>query len=436
MAEDANVVLQQLRQQIEHLTATTHHLTNEHGRLTQDNTRLNNQVAHLQQNNVAAQQVQQQLGAMAHAPRAHTHHLKPAPASTYSGMFDSKPVDTWCFELERVFMVTGATEHQTRIEYASSLMRGSALTWLQAYVRDHPNYSTSMSWPEFKVVLRTKFMPIQAEEQARQELLVIRQGKRSVQRYADHFTSVTQRLPNLDDDFVKMIFIKGLHADHQTHLLRETPATTEAAMAMAIKLEAIEALRQRTSDPESRTNRYYGSKPQGNRNWSSHRPYQQQSRPMPSSYSGNGPAPMELGATATGHYSDEPAQYGYRTGVNHVEADGDDDEYLDVAALDELVQDADVDEDTEYTVLAAVFNRQQSRPNEEYKPRWHKIIPGLTATEEVKLYREKKCYICRGSGHRLLACPKLRDGSLVKRDRINNVERSADEYESKNGYGQ
>jgi hypothetical protein len=113
-----------------------------------------------------------------------------------------------------------------------------------------------------------------------------------------------------------------------------------------------------------------------------------------------------------------------------------------LTALEELKATGEyIDDDSAYQIVAALLNRQRRSPNPEYKPRWYKLIAGLTAGEEMKLYRDKKCYICRSGGHRLLACPKLRDGSYLKPDRINNLNTEIDgdeehQLESTNRLGQ
>ena len=340
------------------------------------------------------------------------------------------------FELDRYFAVTNTENDRTRIEYACSLLKDSALVWLQSYEKDTPTFAQDLMWAEFKTVLKEQFMPMEAEDIARQELMVLNQGPRSVEKYVEKFRSLEQRVPSMDEATKRQIFRNGLKFEIQQHMLpalMDKNRKVEELMLQAHAIEAALSQQQNQRNKNNYSNRQgFGKRAGQYRTYNNYRGgnshgYHQQ----PSNSSGHtSSVPMELGATRSNANADTSNNY-------------DSEDTHDIAAvLDEISAVGDeIDEDTEYQLVAAVMNNRKNTPNPEYKPRWHKIIPGLTASDEIKLYREKKCYICRGGGHRLLACPKLRDGAFTKRDRINNVEAAesdedSDEYESKNGYGQ
>ena len=403
-------------------------------------------------------------------PRAHTppastrpgisHHIKPPKPSKYSRSSSKIPADTWMFEVEQYFSLIGIIEHDhsTRVQLASSLLQEDALVWVQSYARSHDSYPNNITWKDFKNAFLAEFLPVEAEETARIELMALRQGFRyTVQDYVTKFRSLSQRIPSMDETTRKMLFVRGLRDDLQLEILKEVdaPKTLEGVILAATKLETIlQPLRH------GRNGSYYvPPRPvysQG-RNWNNGRYHNSSyangySRPPgmsangTSSRSANTSAPMELGAT---------------DGLNHVAGFDHDSDERDHSGIDLSMFPSELDheitEDMEFGIVSAIMQNQGNRNPSfsgerrgNYQPKWYKLLPNLTASEELRLFNERKCYICRGSGHRLFRCPKIVEGSFVKRDRINNIqaqmvhepadddvkESMFSEFLSKNGFGQ
>jgi hypothetical protein len=387
----------------------------------------------------------------------HSPHLKLRPPPPYTHLTGKMPLDVWLFQVERYLGVLAVDDDRTMIEYTSSLLHEDALAWLQSYARDHPDYTHTMSWEDFTKELRRQFMPLMAEAVARQELMKLVQGAKSIQQYITTFRHISQRIVTMDTVTRKQLFINGLHPSIQWSIQKDDKPenTLEEVMAQATKLDVMrQQFRRQIAGGVGYGRGTFLNRNVPSRGYNNHRPVQYsdfRSSNHPTD-SGSTSVPMELGA-AFQTSNTEPMAYSPQT----EEDEANDQTIFDPSMLPSELDD-DIDEDMEYSIVAAAFQNQRNRmggnqrsnnEQREYKPKWYKIIPNLTATEETRLFKERRCYICRGSGHRLFRCPKILEGSFVKRDRINNIqvgvtvdgEEEKDqvtfsEFMSKNGFGQ
>jgi hypothetical protein len=277
-----------------------------------------------------------------------------------------------------------------------------------------------MTWNEFTQVMMKRFMPIQAEDIARQKLFKMVQGSRTVQEYMKDFMNESQRVPSMDDATRKQLFINGLNPTIQWEISKNDKPedTLETMILHATKLDATirhhfnkNSGRSMVPPGFGRNNSFPNRQRYGNNPRQAHY-FRPQNHPTYAA-SNDTSVPMELGNLRLNF--DQTAE----------------DETNELSAIDQYPipedLDEDIDEDMEYSIVAAMMQNQRNRfggngEQREYKPKWHKIIPNLTASEEIRLFKERKCYICRGSGHRLFRCPKIIDGSFAKRDRVNNIQ--------------
>ena len=86
------------------------------------------------------------------------------------------------------FRLVGWAEgyNRERIVYTTSLLRGSAGTWMMPYIEDlkHPTWTT---WLQFAEELRNQFGVIDREREARNNLKTIIQGKQTMTEYWNEF---------------------------------------------------------------------------------------------------------------------------------------------------------------------------------------------------------------------------------------------------------
>ena len=88
-------------------------------------------------------------------------------------------------------LVGWAEGHETeRIVYTSSLLRGTAGTWMTLYIEDlkQPTWTT---WLQFAEELRYQFGVIDRKGEARNRLKNITQGKRTMTEYRNEFRRVS-----------------------------------------------------------------------------------------------------------------------------------------------------------------------------------------------------------------------------------------------------
>ena len=94
----------------------------------------------------------------------------------------------WLVQMKVYFRLVGWAEgHDTgKIVYTTSLLRGSAGTWMTPYIEDlkQPTWTT---WLQFAEELRNPFGVIDKKREARNRLKNIIQGKRTIMKYWNEF---------------------------------------------------------------------------------------------------------------------------------------------------------------------------------------------------------------------------------------------------------
>ena len=94
----------------------------------------------------------------------------------------------WLAQMKVYFRLVGwaAGHDQEKIVYTTSLLRGSAGTWMTPYIEDikQPTWTTS---PQFAEELRNQFGVLDRKGEARNRLKNITQGKRTMTEYSNEF---------------------------------------------------------------------------------------------------------------------------------------------------------------------------------------------------------------------------------------------------------
>ena len=98
----------------------------------------------------------------------------------------------WLAQMKVYFRLVGwAKGHDMeKIVYTTSLLRGSAVTWMTPYIEDlkQPPWTT---WPQFAEELRNEFGVINRKGEARNRLKNIIQGQRTMTEYWNEFRLVS-----------------------------------------------------------------------------------------------------------------------------------------------------------------------------------------------------------------------------------------------------
>ena len=94
----------------------------------------------------------------------------------------------WLAQMKVYFRLVGwaAGHDQEKIVDTTSLLRGSAWTWITPYIEDlkQPTWTT---WPQFAEELRNQFGVLDRKGEARNRLKNITQGKGTMTEYSNEF---------------------------------------------------------------------------------------------------------------------------------------------------------------------------------------------------------------------------------------------------------
>ena len=105
----------------------------------------------------------------------------------------------WLAQMKVYFRLVGWAEghDMEKIVYTTSLLRGSAGTWMMPYIKDLKQPTWAI-WPEFGEELRNQFGVMDRKGEARNRLKNITQGKRTMTEYWNQFRLVSSEA-ELDD---------------------------------------------------------------------------------------------------------------------------------------------------------------------------------------------------------------------------------------------
>lgn len=255
-------------------------------------TALQRQNEHMQQQLL---QTQQQLSQLQVQRPAADHHGKRLPKPPrFAGRRGDSSALNWCHQMETYLTATDIQLDTTEaVNFAAGFLLDTALTWFRLHRKKVADGTATdwTSWNTFKDEILRRFQPIEPEQLARTKLLSLKQTK-SVRSYADAFNQCLLEVPEYIEKDMVMRFVKGLQKDVRVHVQSQKPATVDAAIDLAIQMDAV--LREADRDDRQLTRR-------PGRNFGNSRNYRPANR-YPSrqdrySTTGSaGPVPMDLGA--------------------------------------------------------------------------------------------------------------------------------------------
>ena len=200
--------------------------------------------------------------------------VPPPPANFSGGRRDSESIESWLFSVEQFFALTGLPDGMRQVQYAGSLLRGSALVWFRTMCSTAEHLAFISTWPLFCSELRANFCPTNMVKLARDRLAYLRQTSSSVRDYVREFRAVCLDIPALSADERLDRFTRGLKSHVRREVEVREPSTFEEAVKLAEKFDSA----QRSVYPSS----YSGSGGPSSRGRGH--------------YNDNGPAPMDLNA--------------------------------------------------------------------------------------------------------------------------------------------
>ena len=173
------------------------------------------------------------------ARQPHSHPVRIREPEVFTG--DRKKLRGFLVQLKSYFdwnnWKDDTDSEDTRIEYATSLLREGAEKWITPYV-EGKTPKTWTTWREFENILRQQFGDIDAKEAARNELEKMKQRGQSMTDYWNNFRLVATDA-EFDDATLGRLLLKGINRDLQEAWAHGDSdfTTTEAFAQWAIKKE-------------------------------------------------------------------------------------------------------------------------------------------------------------------------------------------------------
>jgi hypothetical protein len=193
------------------------------------------------------------------------HHDRPSikvpVPDTFEGLTskgERDDVNNWIFQVELYFRGKGITDHDQQVDYAASLLRGSALLWYRMELRRLPGAARPYdTWMEFSAALKTQFVPVNQTRRARDRLAECRQTT-AVRRYIDMFSSISLEIDDLDATEQLDRFIRGLKPIVRREVELRAPRTFLEACTIAERVDTIDhsALKDHRFAPGSASPEY------------------------------------------------------------------------------------------------------------------------------------------------------------------------------------
>ena len=134
--------------------------------------------------------------------------VKPAKPDVFNPDIRGVDLNLWIFQLETYMAFVKMPEDQ-KVDYASTLLRGAAISWWRNHVSLMDEDEDWNSWDVFVVKIKKQFQPINPVKIARDRLANLRQ-RTSVQEYTQRFYAITLDIPNITEEECIDKYIRGL----------------------------------------------------------------------------------------------------------------------------------------------------------------------------------------------------------------------------------
>ena len=156
---------------------------------------------------------------------------KPSTPETFHGR-TSEDVSQWIFSMEQYFLAVKVQEDRQKVNYATSLLRGSAALWWRQLVEDsgRPDH-----WNVFSNALRYQFVTTNTSIETRYHLSTLHQKSgHGVTEYARQCVSLCLRLRDMTETDKIFYFVRGLRKPEvRRDVLSRNPDTLADAIRLA-----------------------------------------------------------------------------------------------------------------------------------------------------------------------------------------------------------
>lgn len=169
-------------------------------------------------------------------PTLFPRHLRGREPQSFDGV-NPRQFKTWVFDMEEA-LVLRRLPPESEVAFAASYLEGNAKTWFVALNEDGKRPS---NWFDLKKQLSEAFGPSHDKERTKIQLLSVKQAG-SLDAYIQEFSGLALANPELDDQTLAVIFMRGLMNSLQKAVLQQHPVSLQEAIRAAKCAEDLAAL--------------------------------------------------------------------------------------------------------------------------------------------------------------------------------------------------
>lgn len=163
----------------------------------------------------------------------HQSTAKTSTPETFHGR-TSEDISQWLFSLEQYFLASRVTDPNQQVNFAASLLRGSAALWWRQLVEDSGRPNT---WAQFSTSIRYQFVTTNTSIETRYHLSNLHQKSgHGVTEYARQCVALCLRLRDMSETDKVFYFVKGLR---KPEVRRDVLSRNPDSLADAIRLAEI-----------------------------------------------------------------------------------------------------------------------------------------------------------------------------------------------------
>ena len=156
----------------------------------------------------------------------------------FSGTGTINELDMWVFSMESYLQMHSITDQGTRIFIAAALLKGAALVWFQAFVREANVTGVTLTWKGFRDGLFANFGPTDLNQSARNDIADCKQTS-SVREYLSRFRTLSLMINDMAAPERLDKFMRGLKANIRKELIIREVTTFDEATRLAERLESV-----------------------------------------------------------------------------------------------------------------------------------------------------------------------------------------------------
>ena len=124
------------------------------------------------------------------------------------------------------------------VDIVATRLEGAASSWMEKelQVARRQHRAAWVTWGEFTAAMTRAFEPATVVEEARQQILNLRQTGR-VTGYVQRFRELLYKIPGMTEEESYTLFLRGLKADVKTSVGVNVPTGLEAAISWAQRVD-------------------------------------------------------------------------------------------------------------------------------------------------------------------------------------------------------